>query len=65
MAGHMKAAGAAFIVGGSGGLGRSICHALADEFEAVFFTYYSDRPAAEALARGLAGAAEIGYHRWM
>lgn len=56
-----KAEGAAFVVGGSGGLGRAICHALADEFEAVYFTYRSNRAAAETLGLELADKAPTGH----
>ena len=62
MATNGRIEGAAFVVGGTGGLGRAICLALADEFEAVFFTYRSDRHAAENLAGELAGSARaVGY----
>lgn len=46
--------GAAFVVGGSGGLGRAICRSLAAEWDHVVIGYRSGVAAAEALA------AEIG-----
>lgn len=52
-----EGAGAAFVMGGTGGLGRSVSLALAEQFEAVFFTYRSNESAARALA------AELGKRR--
>ncbi|NMG41670.1 SDR family oxidoreductase [Chelativorans sp. ZYF759] len=61
MARNDRSDGAAFVVGGSGGLGTAICRALANEFEAVFFTYRSNRQAAEALASELVRTARTGF----
>lgn len=46
--------GTAFVVGGSGGIGRAICALLATEWENVFFTYRSNRDKAIALRDELA-----------
>jgi NAD(P)-dependent dehydrogenase (short-subunit alcohol dehydrogenase family) len=46
---------AAFVVGGSGGLGSAICRALADEWEAVVVGYRSGVAKAEALASEIGG----------
>jgi NAD(P)-dependent dehydrogenase (short-subunit alcohol dehydrogenase family) len=45
-----KQKGTAFVVGGSGGIGRAICRLLAAEWENVFFTYRSNHDAARALS---------------
>lgn len=42
-------AGAAFVVGGTGGLGSAVCRRLAAEWEGVFFSYRSRRSAARTL----------------
>lgn len=44
-----------FVAGGSGGLGAAICAALAAKGRRVFFTYRTNREAADALADTLAG----------
>lgn len=46
--------GTAFVVGGSGGIGRAICKLLASEWENVFFTYRSNQTAAIELGNVLA-----------
>ncbi|MES2481295.1 MAG: SDR family oxidoreductase [Pseudomonadota bacterium] len=43
--------GGAFVAGGSGGIGRGICLALAEAGSDVFFTYRNRREAAEQVAR--------------
>jgi len=63
MASHVKTEGAAFVVGGSGGLGRAICTALAAQFKSVFFTYRTNLQAAEALAEQLAPECAVGFTR--
>lgn len=45
--------GAAFVVGGSGGLGRAICRALAEEWDGIAIGYRSNAVRAEALATDL------------
>jgi NAD(P)-dependent dehydrogenase (short-subunit alcohol dehydrogenase family) len=47
--------GAAFVVGGSGGLGSAICRRLAEDWNAVIVGYRSGRQAAEAIAGEIAG----------
>lgn len=49
--------GAAFVVGGSGGLGSAICRTLAPEWEGVAIGYRSSTPKAAALAAALPGRA--------
>jgi NAD(P)-dependent dehydrogenase (short-subunit alcohol dehydrogenase family) len=49
--------GAAFVVGGSGGLGSAICRALAPEWEGVAIGYRSNAQKATALAADLPGRA--------
>ena len=44
-----ESTGAALVVGGTGGLGRAVCRCLSRDWDAVFFTYRSRRPDAEAL----------------
>jgi NAD(P)-dependent dehydrogenase (short-subunit alcohol dehydrogenase family) len=56
-----RSRGAAFVVGGSGGLGRAVCHALAQQFEGVFFTYRSNLRAAESLREELAPMCKVGF----
>jgi len=46
-------AGAAFVIGGTGGLGRAVCRCLSTDWEAVFFTYRSREEEALALEREL------------
>jgi NAD(P)-dependent dehydrogenase (short-subunit alcohol dehydrogenase family) len=46
-------AGAAYVIGGTGGLGAAICRCLAPDWEAVVFTYRSRREEAAALKREL------------
>jgi len=46
-------AGAAFVVGGSGGLGSAICQRLAQDWEAVVVGYRANRAAAESLSASL------------
>jgi NAD(P)-dependent dehydrogenase (short-subunit alcohol dehydrogenase family) len=41
--------GAAFVIGGTGGLGQAVCRCLSKEWEAVFFTYRSRGSEAAAL----------------
>jgi NAD(P)-dependent dehydrogenase (short-subunit alcohol dehydrogenase family) len=49
--------GAAFVVGGSGGLGSAICRALAPEWDQVAIGYARNRARAEALGAELPGSA--------
>lgn len=53
----MKGRGAAFIVGGSGGLGSEICRALAPEWNGLAVGYRSNRERAVALADEVSGSA--------
>jgi 2-hydroxycyclohexanecarboxyl-CoA dehydrogenase len=46
---HEVSAGAAFVIGGTGGLGKAVCRCLGRDWEAVFFTYRSRREEAGAL----------------
>lgn len=45
--------GAAFVVGGSGGLGSAICHALAADWDDVIIGYRSGSVSAEATAASI------------
>jgi NAD(P)-dependent dehydrogenase (short-subunit alcohol dehydrogenase family) len=56
-------AGAACVIGGTGGLGRAVCRCLARDWEAVFFTFRSRREEADALEHELSahGAAASAY----
>jgi NAD(P)-dependent dehydrogenase (short-subunit alcohol dehydrogenase family) len=47
----------AFVAGGTGGLGRAICTALAAAGRSIFFTYRDNVAAAEALAKGIGPSA--------
>src|ERR1700694_763896 len=38
---HEVSAGAACVIGGTGGLGKAVCRCLGRDWEAVFFTYRS------------------------
>ena len=49
-------AGAALVVGGSGGLGAAICRTLAGQGSDVALTYHGNRDAAEAVAQAVKGA---------
>ena len=49
-----RLAGAAFVIGGTGGLGSAVCRRLAAEWEGIFFSYRSRRSAARMLQRELA-----------
>ncbi|MDB6061519.1 MAG: short-chain dehydrogenase [Verrucomicrobiaceae bacterium] len=53
--------GTAFVVGGSGGIGRAICKLLAAEWDNVFFTYRSNQTAASALSEELAPLCNSAY----
>ncbi|MGR3425147.1 MAG: SDR family NAD(P)-dependent oxidoreductase [Sagittula sp.] len=46
-------AGAALVIGGSGGIGRAICHALAAEGSDVALSYRSDAGAGDAVAQAI------------
>ena len=46
--------GAAFVVGGSGGLGGAICRRLAQEWEAVVVGFRANRPAADLVCANIA-----------
>lgn len=50
---HEISKGAAFVIGGTGGLGKAVCRCLASDWEAVAFTYRSRREEAQALEREL------------
>jgi NAD(P)-dependent dehydrogenase (short-subunit alcohol dehydrogenase family) len=50
---HDVSAGAACVIGGTGGLGKAVCRCLGSDWEAVFFTYRSRREEAAALEREL------------
>jgi 2-hydroxycyclohexanecarboxyl-CoA dehydrogenase len=56
-----KSAGAAFVVGGSGGLGSAICHALAREWESVYFTYHANDKAARELQQSLGDDCQVAF----
>ena len=59
-AGHERPdRGAVFVFGGAGGLGSAICRQLSSEFDAVFFSYRSNKQAAEALKVELNGQCEV------
>lgn len=53
--------GAALVIGGSGGLGRSVCRVLAREWESVFFTYHANEQAALELAAELSPHCPVEY----
>jgi 2-hydroxycyclohexanecarboxyl-CoA dehydrogenase len=55
--------GAAFVIGGTGGLGKAVCHCLSREWDAVFFTYRSREPEAAALERELSASCATGCAR--
>jgi 2-hydroxycyclohexanecarboxyl-CoA dehydrogenase len=46
---HEVSAGAACVIGGTGGLGKAVCRCLGRDWEAVFFTYRSRNEEAGAL----------------
>lgn len=50
---HAMSAGAALVVGGTGGLGKAVCLCLSEQWEAVFFTYRSRRDEAASLEKEL------------
>ncbi|HEY3851907.1 MAG TPA: SDR family oxidoreductase [Steroidobacteraceae bacterium] len=50
---HAISAGAALVVGGTGGLGKAVCRCLSEQWEAVFFTYRSRQDEAAALEKEL------------
>ncbi len=54
-------AGAACVIGGTGGLGSAVCRCLASEWEAVAFTYRSRREQAEALERELSAHCKAAF----
>jgi NAD(P)-dependent dehydrogenase (short-subunit alcohol dehydrogenase family) len=56
-----KRKGTAFVVGGSGGIGRAICKLLALEWEHVFFTYRTNKNAASELGNDLAPLCNSAY----
>lgn len=51
--------GAAFVIGGSGGLGSAICRALAQEWGALYFTYHANETAARELEQALGGDCQV------
>jgi NAD(P)-dependent dehydrogenase (short-subunit alcohol dehydrogenase family) len=50
---HDVSAGAACVIGGTGGLGKAVCRCLGKDWEAVLFTYRSRREEAAALEHEL------------
>ncbi len=59
-AGHgQPGRGAVFVFGGAGGLGSAICRRLSSEFDAIFFSYRSNKQAAEALKKELSGRCQV------
>jgi NAD(P)-dependent dehydrogenase (short-subunit alcohol dehydrogenase family) len=57
----MTGRGAALVIGGTGGLGSTICRRLAQDWDAVFFTYRSNLAAAQSLETALAADCEAAY----
>jgi 2-hydroxycyclohexanecarboxyl-CoA dehydrogenase len=55
----VKQRGAAFVIGGSGGLGSAICRRLASEWESVYFTYHSRPEVAQTLLEELTPLCEV------
>jgi 2-hydroxycyclohexanecarboxyl-CoA dehydrogenase len=53
--------GAAFVVGGTGGLGSAICRRLAGEWDHVAIGYRSSRDKAQAVAASLGARADRGW----
>lgn len=51
--------GAAFVVGGSGGLGSAICRALAEEWDSVYFTYHANEAAARTVQQDIAERCQV------
>lgn len=60
---YPKSQGAAFVIGGSGGLGSAICHRLAAEWDAVVVGFRNNQPAADRVCRdiGTSGTAVPHY----
>ena len=56
-----KQQGTAFVVGGSGGIGRAICKLLAAEWENIFFTYRTNRAGAVELNNELSTRCNSAY----
>src|SRR5271154_3625794 len=50
---HEVSAGAACVIGGTGGLGKAVCRCWGRDWEAVLFTYRSRQEEAVALEREL------------
>jgi NAD(P)-dependent dehydrogenase (short-subunit alcohol dehydrogenase family) len=53
--------GAAFVIGGSGGLGSAICRALAQEWDGLYFTYHSNEQAARELQQDISEGCQVAY----
>lgn len=62
---NSKNRGAAFVAGGSGGLGSAICRLLAREWQAVHFTYHSNRESAENLQKDIAAGSGVASYSAM
>lgn len=55
------ATGAAFVAGGSGGIGAAICRTLADQGNDIVFTYHRNQEAAESLVAELASKGQTAH----
>jgi 2-hydroxycyclohexanecarboxyl-CoA dehydrogenase len=53
--------GAAFVIGGSGGLGSAICRSLAQEWDSLYFTYHSNEQAARELEQDIGKTCQIAF----
>jgi NAD(P)-dependent dehydrogenase (short-subunit alcohol dehydrogenase family) len=53
--------GTALVIGGSGGLGSTICRALAQEWESLYFTYHSNEQAARALQAEIGDECQVAF----
>jgi NAD(P)-dependent dehydrogenase (short-subunit alcohol dehydrogenase family) len=56
-----RPAGAAFVIGGTGGLGSAICRALAQEWDSLYFSYHSNQQAAMALQKDIEAGCQVAF----
>lgn len=58
-----KKSRAAFVIGGSGGLGSAICQHIIDDWDRLYFSYHRNQQAAVDLQQQLGGAEKAAFYQ--